>query len=92
MKAMVKDAIVFDKEKYQNKAEAIVKKINKSIEPTEYKFKPMLHPMPTTFTYYAAEKGIDAFAIEISRNMPNEKKIIIKNAIIDEFFKMYGIY
>ena len=86
------DAIVFDKKKYQSKADDIVKKINKKIEPTQFKFKSMLHPMPTTFTYYAAEKGIDAFAIEISHKMPNEKKAIVKNAIIDEFFKIYGLY
>ncbi len=86
------DAIVFDKAEYQSISDEIIAKINTKIEPTKYKFKSMLHPMPTTFTYYAAEKDIPAFCIEISGYMPEHRRAIIKNAIIDEFFKMYGLY
>ncbi len=91
-KEFFEDAIVFDKAKYQATSDMIVEKINKKIEPTKYKFKSMLHPMPTTFTYYAAERDIDAFAIEVSGYMPEHRRSAIKNAIIDEFFKMYGLY
>ncbi len=91
-KEFFSDAIVFDKAKYQATSDIIVERINKRIEPTKYKFKSMLHPMPTTFTYYAAEKDIDAFCVEVSGYMPEHVRAVIKNAIIDEFFKMYGLY
>lgn len=91
-KEFFEDAIVFDKPKFKETSDIIVAKINEKIEPTKYKFKSMLHPMPTTFTYYAAERDIDAFCIEVSGYMPEHRRSDIKNAIIDEFFKMYGLY
>lgn len=87
-----KDAIVYDKKEFTSIATQVVSNINKRIEPTKYKFKTMLYPMPDTFTYYAASKGIKSFGVEITRNLPDDIKVLIKNAIIDEFLKLYGLY
>jgi len=85
------DAIIYDDKKLDNTVAYITKNINDRISPFKYKFKQTYYPMPTTITYYAYKKGIDAYGIELTRNLPYESKKVIMHAILDEFFKVYKL-
>lgn len=85
------DSIIYDTRKQDYVANKIVTIINKRIEPMHFKFKQMYYPMPTTITYYAMQEGIEAYGIELTRNLDYEKKRAIMHAILEEFFKHYGI-
>lgn len=85
------DSIIYDTRRLDNTVKHILGKINARIQPYKYKFKQMYHPMPTTITYYATQKGINAYGIELTRNLPYENKRIIMHAIVDEFLRVYGL-
>ena len=85
------DAIIYDNKNLDNTVAHVVKNINDRISPFKYKFKQTYYPMPTTITYYAYKKGLDAYGIELTRNLPYESKKIIMHAILDEFFKVYKL-
>ena len=85
------DSIIYDSRKLDDNVKKVLDNINSRIEPMKFKFKQMYYPMPTTITYYAAEKGIDAYGIELTRNLDYDKKRIIMHTILSEFFKIYGL-
>ena len=85
------DSIIYDTRKLDDNVKKVLDNINSRIEPMKFKFKQMYYPMPTTITYYAAEKGIDAYGIELTRNLDYDKKRIIMHTILNEFFKIYGL-
>ena len=85
------DSIIYDARKLDDNVKKVLDNINSRIEPMKFKFKQMYYPMPTTITYYAAEKGIDAYGIELTRNLDYDKKRIIMHTILSEFFKIYGL-
>lgn len=85
------DSIIYDSRKLDDIAIKVLDNINRRIEPYKYKFKQMYYPMPTTITYYAMTLGIDAFGIELTRNLDYDKKRIIMHTILDEFFIVYGL-
>ena len=85
------DSIIYDSRKLDNNVKKVLDNINSRIEPMKFKFKQMYYPMPTTITYYAAEKGIEAYGIELTRNLDYDKKRIIMHTILSEFFKIYGL-
>ncbi len=86
------DSIIYDTKKLDKVVRDVLVKINGRIEPYKYKFRQMYYPMPTTITYYATQKGMDAYGIELTRNLPYESKRIIMHAILDEFYKVYGLF
>lgn len=85
------DSIIYDTRKLDDIAVKVLNNINKLIQPYEYKFKQMYYPMPTTITYYAMTLNIEAFGIELTRNLDYDKKRIIMHTILDEFLKIYGL-
>lgn len=85
------DSIIYDSRKLDDNVKKVLDNINSRIEPMKFKFKQMYYPMPTTITYYAAEKGIEAYGIELTRNLDYDKKRIIMHTILSEFFKIYGL-
>ncbi|MEI0530731.1 hypothetical protein R4I97_04130 [Brachyspira pilosicoli] len=85
------DSIIYDSRKLDDNVKKVLDNINSRIEPMRFKFKQMYYPMPTTITYYAAEKGIEAYGIELTRNLDYDKKRIIMHTILSEFFKIYGL-
>lgn len=85
------DSIIYDSRKLDDKVLKVLSNINSRIEPMKFKFKQMYYPMPTTITYYAAKKNIDAFGIELTRNLDYDKKRIIMHTILNEFLKIYEL-
>lgn len=85
------DSIIYDTRKLDDKVLKVLNNINSRIEPMKFKFKQMYYPMPTTITYYAAQKNIEAFGIELTRNLDYDKKRIIMHTILNEFLKIYGL-
>ena len=85
------DSIIYDTRKLDDNVKKVLDNINSRIEPMKFKFKQMYYPMPTTITYYATEKGIDAYGIELTRNLDYDKKRIIMHTILNEFLKIYGL-
>ena len=85
------DSIIYDTRKLDDKVVKVLNNINSRIEPMKFKFKQMYYPMPTTITYYATKKNIEAFGIELTRNLDYDKKRIIMHTILNEFFKIYGM-
>ena len=85
------DSIIYDSRKLDDNVKKVLDNINSRIEPMKFKFKQMYYPMPTTITYYATEKGIEAYGIELTRNLDYDKKRIIMHTILSEFFKIYGL-
>lgn len=85
------DSIIYDSKKLDDKVSKVLSNINSRIEPMKFKFKQMYYPMPTTITYYASKKNIDAFGIELTRNLDYDKKRIIMHTILNEFLKIYGL-
>ena len=85
------DSIIYDTRKLDDKVVKVLNNINSRIEPMKFKFRQMYYPMPTTITFYAAKKNIEAFGIELTRNLDYDKKRIIMHTILSEFFKIYGL-
>lgn len=85
------DSIIYDNRKLDDKVSKVLSNINSRIEPMSFKFKQMYYPMPTTITYYAYKKNIDAFGIELTRNLDYDKKRIIMHTILSEFLKIYEL-
>lgn len=85
------DSIIYDTRKLDDKVEKVLNSINLRIEPMKFKFRQMYYPMPTTITFYATKKNIDAFGVELTRNMDYDKKRIIMHTILNEIFKIYDI-
>ena len=85
------DSIIYDTRKLDDKVSKVLSNINSRIEPMSFKFKQMYYPMPTTITFYAAKKNIDAFGIELTRNLDYDKKRIIMHTILSEFLKIYEL-
>lgn len=85
------DSIIYDSRKLDDKVAEVLSNINSRIEPMKFKFKQMYYPMPTTITYYAAKKNIEAFGIELTRNLDYDKKRIIMHTILNEFLKIYEL-
>lgn len=85
------DSIIYDTRKLDDKVVKVLNNINSRIEPMKFKFKQMYYPMPTTITFYAANKNIESFGIELTRNLDYDKKRIIMHTILSEFLKIYGL-
>ncbi|MEI0604152.1 succinylglutamate desuccinylase/aspartoacylase family protein [Brachyspira alvinipulli] len=85
------DSIIYDSRKLDDKVVKVLNNINSRIEPMKFKFRQMYYPMPTTITFYAAKKNIEAFGIELTRNLDYDKKRIIMHTILNEFLKIYGL-
>ena len=85
------DSIIYDTRKLDNTVSKVLDKINNRIIPMNLKFKQMYYPMPTTLTYYATQKNIDAYGIELTRNLDYDKKRIIMHTILSEFLRIYGM-
>ncbi|WP_300711179.1 hypothetical protein [uncultured Brachyspira sp.] len=85
------DSIIYDSRKLDDKVIKVLNNINSRIEPMKFKFRQMYYPMPTTITFYAAKKNIEAFGIELTRNLDYDKKRIIMHTILSEFFKIYEL-
>lgn len=85
------DAIIYDDKRLASTASKVVANINKRVEPYKFKFRSMHHPMPTTMTYYAAGKKMDAYGIEITAKMSHDRKFAIMDAILTELFDIYGL-
>lgn len=85
------DSIIYDSRKLDDKVVKVLNNINSRIEPMKFKFRQMYYPMPTTITFYAAEKNIEAFGIELTRNLDYDKKRIIMHTILSEFLKIYDM-
>ena len=85
------DSIIYDSRKLDDKVSKVLVNINSRIEPMSFKFKQMYYPMPTTITYYANKKNIEAFGIELTKNLDYDKKRIMMHTILSEFFKIYGL-
>ncbi|MEK6795084.1 MAG: hypothetical protein AABZ39_09920 [Spirochaetota bacterium] len=84
--------IVYDFERFTPTVARVLEHINRRIEVSDLQFSPLLKPMPNTLTYYAAQKNIDAYGIELHRDITLEKKIIMMRAIVEEFLEVYGLY
>ena len=85
------DSIIYDSRKLDDKVVKVLNNINSRIEPMKFKFRQMYYPMPTTITFYAAKKNIEAFGIELTRNLDYDKKRIIMHTILNEFLKIYSL-
>lgn len=84
--------IVYDFERFIPTVARVVEHINQRIEVSDLHFTPMYKPMPKTLTYYAAQKGIDAYGIELHRDITLAKKVVMMRAIVEEFLEVYGLY
>ena len=85
------DSIIYDTRKLDDTVSKVLEKINARIIPMNLKFKQTYYPMPTTLTYYATKKNIDAYGIELTRNLDYDKKRIIMHTILSEFLRIYGL-
>ncbi|MBI4976789.1 MAG: hypothetical protein HZC28_04865 [Spirochaetes bacterium] len=83
--------VVYDDKKFDATAKRAIDNINKRIEVKDFRMLPLYKPMPDTLTYYACKRGLDAFGIEVQREITLNKKILLQYAMAEEFLRIYQL-